>query len=129
MLERIDLQVCMDRPEARLLLDSDSGDQPSSAQVCRRIGEARERAQARQGCLNAQLQSRLIQVVRPESETLALLRSSSDRLALSPRLTTRLLKVARSVADLAATEQVQPCHLAEAFALRLPDQLEDVCAS
>ena len=44
-------------------------------------------------------------------------------------MTTRLLKVARSVADLAASETVQPGHLAEAFTLRLADQSEGSCAA
>tara|TARA_B100001250_G_C19197189_1_gene527737 strand:+ start:158 stop:538 length:381 start_codon:yes stop_codon:yes gene_type:complete len=119
MLERIDLQVRMDRPAADLLLATDPVNQETSEQVAGRIRQARQVAVERQGCLNARLHKQLIKIVRPEASTLDLLRSASDRLSLSPRLTTRLVKVARSIADLGGCKTISPTHLAEAFSLRL----------
>lgn len=118
MLDRIDLQVRMDRPSAELLLSSRSELGATSAEVRQRITDARAMAMTRQGCANAQLQDGLLSHVRALPKTLDVLRRSSDRLGLSPRLTTRLLKVARSIADLALSEVITPRHLAEACSLR-----------
>ncbi len=118
MLDRIDLQVRMDRPSANDVL-SDSNDPFDRTEAVRaRISKARAFAVARQGCINGELSSAVVATVRATRGTLNLLRRSSDQLGLSPRVITRVLKVARSIADLAACADLQPEHLAEAFDLR-----------
>ena len=87
---------------------------------CARIAAAR-RADQRQGCANANLSGQIVKTVDATSQALAILERSADRLNLSPRAVTRLLKVARSIADLAGAERIEPGHLAEAFELRAAD--------
>ena len=118
LLDRIDLQVRMDRPSADEILSRPNPSADATPVVRARIARARATAVARQGCVNGELGSDVVARVRATSRTLDLLKRSSDRLKLSPRLMTRLLKVARSIADLAGQSDVQPEHLAEAFELR-----------
>ena len=118
MLDRIDLQVRMDRPMADAVL-SDRPDPLDSTEAVRdRIGRARTMAVERQGCINGELRDAIVPTVRATVTTLGLLRRSSDQLRLSPRVMTRLLKVARSIADLSGCKDIEPKHLAEAFELR-----------
>ena len=118
MLDRIDLQVRMDRPKADEVL-SDLKDPCDCTEAVReRIGRARAIAVERQGCINGELNSAVVTTVRATTGTLSLLRRSSDQLSLSPRAITRVLKVARSIADLAGCMELQPVHLAEALDLR-----------
>ena len=122
MLDRIDLQVRMDRPMADAVL-SDRNDPFDSTEAVRdRISRARTMAVERQGCINGELRNAIVSTVRATGTTLGLLRRSSDQLCLSPRVMTRLLKVARSIADLSGCEDLEPKHLAEAFELRMLEQ-------
>ena len=119
IMDRIDLSVAMDRPPARELLEAAPRGE-TSEQLRQRIGEARARARRRQGCLNAELSRDIVRRVQAEPATVAMLTQASDRLGLSPRLTTRMLRVARSIADIEQSDQVTTTHLAEAFSMRLP---------
>lgn len=96
-----------------------------SAAVRRRVEEARARQRERLapygiGC-NAQLGGRLLrQMVELTPECRRLLREVYRKLALSARSHDRILKTARTIADLEDSPQVQPAHLAEALSYRLP---------
>lgn len=72
---------------------------------------------------NAQMTERMIhQYAEPDNEGLELLRSAMERLSLSARAYSRILKVARTIADLAASDRVLPVHLAEAIGYRQLDR-------
>ena len=116
--DRIDLWVEMTRvPPVELV----TGPPPeSSAEVARRILRARALQMARRA-LNAQLAGRRLEHaagLAPEGKwTLVAL---SDLEVLSARGTERLLRVARTIADLAEAEHVEVEHLEEAARFRRP---------
>jgi len=72
---------------------------------------------------NAQMTERMIhRFAEPDAEGLELLRVAMERLSLSARAYTRILKVARTIADLAGSEHVLSEHLAEAINYRNLDR-------
>ena len=72
---------------------------------------------------NAQMTERMIhRYAEPDAESLELLRMAMERLSLSARAYTRILKVARTIADLAGSDQVSSEHLAEAIGYRNLDR-------
>jgi magnesium chelatase family protein len=92
----------------------------SSAAVKARVVAARRRQLERQGLLNAQLDGRrLRQVCRISDRSDALLGRAVTRLGLSARAITRVLRVARTVADLDSAPELSDAHLAEALQFRL----------
>ena len=126
LLDRIDIQVEV----APVEFDDISSDTPaeSSAAIRDRVVAAREIQAARfhdepgVHC-NAQMPSRLIRkYCRPDSACLAILRDAMTRLDMSARAYDRILKVARTIADLAGSEAILPAHIREAVAYRNLDR-------
>jgi magnesium chelatase family protein len=120
LLDRIDL-----RAEVPALAYGHMAGPPGepSARVARRVNEARERQLARRdgtGVLtNADLGgSALLRVATPDTEGRALLERAMDRFALTGRAHDRLLRVARTIADLDHCEGVLARHVAEALQFR-----------
>ena len=62
------------------------------------------------------------QFAEPNEEGINLLRMAMEKLSLSARAYNRILKVARTIADLAGSEQIEPQHLAEAIGYRTLDR-------
>jgi magnesium chelatase family protein len=92
----------------------------SSASVKARVVAARRRQLDRQGTLNAQLEGRALRnVCRITDRSDALLGRAVTRLGLSARAISRVLRVARTVADLQNTPELSDSHLAEALQFRL----------
>ena len=72
---------------------------------------------------NAQMSERMIhQYAEPDAQSLQLLRMGMERLKLSARAYNRILKVARTIADLDGSERVQSSHIAEAIGYRNLDR-------
>jgi magnesium chelatase family protein len=119
MRDRFDLGV--DVPAVPWAEIRQSAPRESTAEVRARVVEARRRQVERQGCSNADLQGSALQqmcAVRDrEAETL--LERGVQRLGLSVRATTRVLRVARTIADLEGTSHLDARHLAEALQFRL----------
>lgn len=122
-LDRLDLLIDVTAVAPRELQDLAPGE--PSAVVAERVAAARDRALARQGVPNALLQAQDL----PEQATLdapakALLERSAERLGWSARSFHRVLRVARTVADLAGSPAIGAGHVAEAIQMRrgLPGQ-------
>ncbi|HMM71278.1 MAG TPA: YifB family Mg chelatase-like AAA ATPase, partial [Rhodocyclaceae bacterium] len=117
LLDRIDLIVEVGALPANELERRAPGE-PSSA-VAERVARARTRQELRQHKLNCALSpSEVDQYCRPDESGLALLRAASSRLSLSARAYHRILRVARSIADLDEQISVGPEQVAEAVQYR-----------
>ena len=122
-LDRLDLLIEVPVIPPRELQDLAPGE--PSAVVAQRVAAARERAVARQGFANAQLQAQdLAQHAAMEPSAKALLERSAEKLGWSARSFHRVQRVARTVADLAGAPAIASGHVAEAIQLRrgLPGQ-------
>ena len=72
---------------------------------------------------NAQMTERMIhQFAEPDEASIALLRTAMERLSLSARAYNRILKVARTIADLDGSERVEVQHISEAIGYRNLDR-------
>ncbi len=118
-LDRMDLHVMVPAIHARELSEPNPTHTETSRQVRIRVSTARERQIQRQGCANAQLDSKGLDAHCQLDDTgRDLLNRALDTLGLSARAYHRILRVARSIADLANEQHIQPAHLAEAIGLR-----------
>ncbi len=115
LLDRIDLQVEVPRLDYDQLRDGDSED---SASVRRRVLAARS-LQHRRGTLNARLTPAQLESLCPlDAAGERLLARAMQRFDLSLRAVHRIIRVARTVADLSDADAIAPAHLAEAIACR-----------
>ncbi|HEY8358781.1 MAG TPA: ATP-binding protein, partial [Ramlibacter sp.] len=117
LLDRIDLHVEVPALDPAELLDMPGGEATASVQA--RCVAARERAMRRQGTTNQALQGAELDahaLLAPAAT--AFLRHAAARLGWSARATHRVLKVARTIADLAGTAQAETAHVAEAAQYR-----------
>lgn len=126
LLDRIDIQVEITPVDFEKL--SDARPAESSASIRERVLKARE-IQVRRFAdfpeihCNAQMTPKLMQrFARPDEAGLAKLRLAMERLDLSARAYDRILKVARTIADLAGSESILSEHIAEAIHYRSLDR-------
>lgn len=118
LLDRIDLHVEVPRlPPQELRPDAVAGE--SSADIRARVERARAVQQARAGKANAQLgQSETMRWCRLREQDQALLERAIERLQLSARSMHRILRMARTIADLAGSDAIDTPHLTEAIGYR-----------
>ena len=121
LLDRIDLMIEVDGVEYSELRGG--GDGESSAAVKERVERARaiqrERFEGRDISTNSQMNARdIAKWCAVDENGERILKKAFDKMGLTARATTRILKVARTIADLAGEEDIMPVHLAEAIQYR-----------
>jgi magnesium chelatase family protein len=126
MLDRIDIQIELPSLTYNELSDN-SVKSESSASVRARVIEAREFARQRMGgdgyVNNAALDSSGIRkYCRADDDAMELLRAAYDSMGLSARGYDRIMRVARTIADLAKSELIRAEHIAEAIQFRSLDR-------
>ncbi len=121
LLDRFDLHVEVPVQAAGVLMKPAEGE-VSSQRVRERVLAARQRQQAR-GCVNARLAGSVLQeACRLDAAGEALLVRAMERLGLSARALHRILRVARTLADLEGSAELQLTHLTEALGYRKLDR-------
>lgn len=127
LMDRIDLQVGVNRLKPEEITQQPTGE--ASAEVRVRVQAAREHARERfkdtsLRC-NAEMKSpHLRQWCRLDDASRNLLEGAIRKLGLSVRASDRILKVARTIADLAGDENLQTHHVAEAIQYRTIDRMQ-----
>lgn len=117
LLDRIDLSIEVPSLPASELLQTTAAE--SSAVVRQRVIDARDRQQSRQGKVNALLSGReLDSVAQIQDGARLLLAQTLEKLSLSARSYHRLLRVARTLADLNQEQWVKPGHVMRAIGFR-----------
>jgi magnesium chelatase family protein len=117
LVDRVDLAIEVPALPADDLAAPDDGER--SDVVRERVASARERQRRRQGTLNARLPAAgVARHCAPCGEGRDLALRAIARLALSARAYHAILKVARTIADLAASDAIAAAHVAEAIAYR-----------
>ena len=117
-MERIDLHVDVPRLSPSLLRTDAAAGEPS-INVRQRVAAARARQHARDGRPNARLdQGQTNAACRLQSRDSLLLERAVDALQLSARSLHRILRVARTIADLDGSDTIDTAHLTEAIGYR-----------
>lgn len=125
LMDRFDLRIEVTGTDWRDHRGRDLPEGESSAQVAARVSRARE-VQARRFAdhphvrTNAEAEGRLLEdIATPDAEGDALLQRAADRFGFSARGYHRVLRCARTIADLEGAERVRAPHLAEAIGYRI----------
>ena len=126
LLDRIDLHVEVPVVPFSQLSQMKPGE--CSATIRERVIKARQIQEQRfandKGVYcNAQMTERMLHLyAEPDNQSLDMLRTAMERLSLSARAYSRILKVARTIADLEGSERIQSHHIAEAIGYRSLDR-------
>jgi len=126
LLDRIDIQVEVQNVPFAQLSTMKPGE--PSEKIRERVIQARQIQEARfkdfKGIhCNAQMTERMLhQFAEPDVASMEMLRMAMERLKLSARAYSRILKVARTIADLAGSDKVESGHIAEAIGYRNLDR-------
>lgn len=125
LLDRIDLHIALAPLPVGDIIKADTSTQQneSSATIRQRVIKANEKQVARQGGKNASLSSRQIKrYCRLGEAENTMLQQALTKLGMSARAFHRVVKVARTIADLDDAELIQVKHIAEALSLRSFDR-------
>ena len=122
LLDRIDLHVEVLRPPTEVLRGT-GADAESTESVARRVADAWDIQMQRSGTANSRLDGELLKsACILDDDCWSLLEAAADRFNLSARAHQRVLRVSRTIADLAHAKKIAPPHVAEALSLRCLDR-------
>ena len=122
LLDRLDLHVHVPRVEFKSLRERRGG-REASANVAARVRRTRELQLHRQGACNAHMDNAAVErYCTPNAAGLAILERAMQDLGLSARGYHRVLKVARTIADMSGQSQIEVAQIAEALAFRTLDR-------
>jgi magnesium chelatase family protein len=121
LLDRFDIHIDVPRVEYEKLASDRAGE--ASAMIRERILAARARQQARfngtgLSCNADMTPAQIREYCELDDASKALMRSAMNQLGMSARAFHRVLKLARTIVDLAGADQIQAAHLAEAIQYR-----------
>jgi magnesium chelatase family protein len=123
LLDRIDMHVDVPSVPLETLHQPANGNEESTNEVRQRVEAARRLQLQRNGTANARLENTMIErVCRLDAASARLLEEAIQKLGLSARAYHRILKLARTVADLAGDEDIAMPHVSEAIAYRRLDR-------
>ena len=127
LLDRIDLKINVDRVKFGEL--SEKQDEETSEEIKKRVDEARniqhKRFEGTSVRMNAKMTSKMInEYCKLDAESESMMRLAFEKYHISARGYTRILKVARTIADLDKSEDIKIHHLTEALAYRNIDKFQ-----
>lgn len=123
LLDRIDLQLEVPAVPADILAQAEKATSPTSAEVRDRVTAARHRQLKRQDKTNARLEAaETDEICRLSDGDRQLMQRAMTQLRLSARAYHRILRLARSIADLDGTAEISTSHLTEALGYRVLDR-------
>jgi len=122
LLDRIDIHIEVPRLD-KSALDSNAPKGESSAQILKRVNQAYRQQMQRCGKHNAQLNNKEIdKFCQLGEKEKAVLNQAMDKLRLSARAYHRILKLARTIADISESRDIEMSHLTEAITYRSVDR-------
>lgn len=123
LLDRIDLHLEVPAVDIDALQAKSNPQNETSDMVRQRVEKLHHMQMARQGCLNGDLSPKQIQEYVPiDQQGLVLLKNAVERMGISARSYHRILRVARTLADMSDSSDVLQTHLAEALSYRSFDR-------
>lgn len=123
LLDRIDMHLEVPRISHEVLRKGSPEGEETSATIRKRVMAARNKALTRSGKANAALTAKEVkQLCILTEQGYQILEQAMDRFGLSHRAYHRILKLARTIADLAESEKIEVAHLSEAIGYRKLDR-------
>jgi magnesium chelatase family protein len=123
LLDRIDMHLEVPRVSHEVMRKGSPEGEESSVQIRQRVIAGRNFAMARQHKVNSELSAAEVKKFCPLSEQgHQILEQAMDQFGLSHRAYHRILKLARTIADLAHSKHIKTPHLSEAIAYRKLDR-------
>ena len=117
------MHIEVPRVPPKILGEREAEQQQGSGEIRRRVEHARRVQLQRNGCVNSALSGRnLEQVCALKAKSKGLIQRAMDQLGLSARAYHRILRLARTIADLDGAADIQATHLSEAIGYRRLDR-------
>ena len=118
ILDRIDISLIVEHIDYEKLSDKDFLKGESSLTIRDHVKQARAQQKERFGKLNSELSAKDLEQVELRDDVKEILNQSAEKLKLSPRSYHRVIKLARTIADLGGKDEIETSHILEALQYR-----------